>query len=253
VPFLPLQKSIIYGPIASRRLGPSLGINLSSTVANVCSFDCVYCQYGPTTCHVASSKGLEDMLPSVDDVVEALGAALATIPAPVYITFSGNGEPTLHPSFPAMVEAVRSVRDERCPTAELAILSNSSTVGDPTIRTALASLDAPIMKLDAGSAKLFAAINVPAGVRFDDVLEGLGALDDFAVQSCFITGNPGNADDEAVADYVRAIATVKPSSVQIYTTDRPVARAGVRMVPRERLAAIARRVCEDAGVPAVIY
>jgi len=114
-------------------------------------------------------------------------------------------------------------------------------------------LDAPIMKLDAGSAKLFAAINVPAAARFDDVLEGLGVLDDFAVQSCFIAGDPGNADDEAVADYVRAVATVKPSSVQIYTTDRPVARAGVQMVPRERLAAIARRVCEDAGVPADIY
>jgi wyosine [tRNA(Phe)-imidazoG37] synthetase (radical SAM superfamily) len=254
VTFLALQKSIIYGPIASRRLGPSLGINLSSTVANVCSFDCVYCQYGPTTCHVASSKGLENILPSVEDVVEALAAALATIPAPAYVTFSGNGEPTLHPRFPAMVETVRSVRDERCPTAKLAMLSNSSTVGDPTIRAALASLDAPIMKLDAGSAKLFAAVNNPVtGVRFDDVLEGLGALDTFAVQSCFITGNPGNADDEAVADYVRAVTAVRPSSVQIYTTDRPVARAGVQMVPRERLAAIARRVCEEAGVPADIY
>jgi wyosine [tRNA(Phe)-imidazoG37] synthetase (radical SAM superfamily) len=253
VPFLPLQKSIIYGPIASRRLGPSLGVNLSSTVAKVCSFDCVYCQYGPTTRHVASSKGLEDILPSVGDVVEALTAALATIPAPAYITFSGNGEPTLHPRFPAMVEAVRSVRDELCPTAKLATLSNSSTVDDPTTRAALASLDAPIMKLDAGSAGLFAAINVPAAARFDDVIEGLGALDYFAVQSCFIAGDPGNADDEAVADYVRAVATVKPSSVQIYTTDRPVARAGVQMVPRERLAAIARRVCEEAGVPADIY
>ncbi|NIT35292.1 MAG: radical SAM protein [candidate division Zixibacteria bacterium] len=253
VSFLALQKSIIYGPIASRRLGPSLGINISSTVANVCSFDCVYCQYGPTTCHVASSEGLEDMLPSVDDVVEALAAALATIPAPAYITFSGNGEPTLHPRFPAMVEAVRSVRDERCPTAKLAVLSNASTAGDPAVRAALALLDAPIMKLDAGSAKLFAAINVPAGVRFDDVLEGLGAMDDFAVQSCFIAGAPGNADDEAVADYVRAVGAAKPSSVQIYTTDRPVARAGVQMVPRERLAAIARRVCEEAGVAADIY
>lgn len=252
--FLELQKTIIYGPIASRRLGPSLGINVSSTVANICSFDCIYCQYGPTTYHVASSRGFDHILPSTADVAQALRDALGSVPPPDYITFSGNGEPTLHPEFPAMVEAVRGVRDEICPAAKLAVLSNSSTVDRPEIRAALASLDAAIMKLDAGSPQLFAAINVLApGVSFDDILEGLAALDDFTVQSCFVAGNAGNADDAAVADYVGAVAAVKPSAVQIYTTDRPVARSGVQMVPRERLAAIARRVCEEAGVPADIY
>jgi wyosine [tRNA(Phe)-imidazoG37] synthetase (radical SAM superfamily) len=254
VSVLDLQKTIVYGPIASRRLGPSLGINLSSTVANFCSFDCIYCQYGPTTYHVATSRGFEHILPSTEDVGRELREALAGIPAPDYITFSGNGEPTLHPDFPAMVAAVRAVRDELCPMAKLAALSNSSTVGDPGISAALASLDAPIMKLDAGSPQLFSAINVPAaGISYEDVLEGLAARDDFIIQSCFVTGRAGNADDAAVADYVRAVAGVKPTSVQIYTTDRPVARAGVQMVPRERLAAIARRVCEEAGVPADIY
>ncbi len=254
MPVLELQKTIIYGPIASRRLGPSLGINVSSTVANFCSFDCVYCQYGPTTYHVATSRGFEHILPSTEDVVRQLRDALARIPAPDYITFSGNGEPTLHPDFPAMVEAVRTVRDELCPTAKLAALSNSSTVGDPKIRAALASLDAPIMKLDAGSAKLFGVINVPAaGVKYEDVLEGLAALGNFIVQSCFVAGTAGNADDDAVADYVRAVAVIRPTSAQIYSTDRPVARPGVQMVPRERLAAVARRVCEQAGVPADIY
>jgi wyosine [tRNA(Phe)-imidazoG37] synthetase (radical SAM superfamily) len=194
------------------------------------------------------------MLPSTAEVAGALRDALGSIPAPNYVTFSGNGEPTLHPEFPAMVEAVRSIRDELCPTAKVAALSNSSTVDRPEIRAALASLDAPIMKLDAGSAELFAAVNVPAPVvSFDAVLEGLAALDTFTVQSCFVAGDAGNADDGAVADYVRAVAAVRPSAVQVYTTDRPVARPGVQMVPRERLAAVARRVCEEAGVPAEIY
>jgi wyosine [tRNA(Phe)-imidazoG37] synthetase (radical SAM superfamily) len=194
------------------------------------------------------------MLPSPDEVAVELGAALKRMPAPNYVTFSGNGEPTLHPAFPAIVDAVRAVRDELCPTAKLAVLSNSSTAGDPEIRAALASFDAPIMKLDAGSSEVFAAVNGPApGATFEDVMAGLAALDDFVMQSCFVTAEPGNADDGAVADYVRAVAATRPSSVQIYTTDRPVARAGVGMVPRERLAAVARRVCEDAGVPAEIY
>lgn len=231
-----------------------MGINLSSTVANLCSFDCVYCQYGPTTYHVATSRGFEHILPSAAEVTQALRDALARVPAPDYVTFSGNGEPTLHPDFPAIVEAVRAVRDELCPKAKLAALSNSSTVAHPEIRDVLSSLDAPIMKLDAGSRELFRAVNVPAaGISYEGVVEGLAALGDYIVQSCFVAGTAANAGDDAVADYVRAVATLKPKNVQIYTTDRPVARPGVQMVPRERLAAIARRVCEDAGVPAEIY
>lgn len=249
-----MQKGIIYGPIASRRLGSSLGINVSSPAANVCSFDCIYCQYGPTCYHVASAAGLAAMLPSPEEVAAALAAALKRLPAPAYVTFSGNGEPTLHPEFPAVVAAVRAVKDELCPAAKLAVLSNSSTAGDPATRAVLATFDAPIMKLDAGSRDAFEAVNVPArGVTFDDVLAGLAALDAFVMQSCFVANEPGNAADHAVADYVRAVEAVRPSQVQIYTADRPVARAGVGAVPRERLAAIARRVCEEAGVPAEIY
>jgi wyosine [tRNA(Phe)-imidazoG37] synthetase (radical SAM superfamily) len=194
------------------------------------------------------------MLPSTAEVARALGDALADLPPPDYITFSGNGEPTLHPDFPEMVAAARDIRDELCPGAKLAVLSNSTTVDRPEVRAALAELDEAIMKLDAGTPELFAAVNVPAwAVTFEAVLEGLAALGEFKIQSCFVAGHTGNADDAAVADYVRAVAAVKPVAVQIYTTDRPVARSGVQMVPRERLAAIAQRVCEEAGVPADIY
>jgi wyosine [tRNA(Phe)-imidazoG37] synthetase (radical SAM superfamily) len=249
-----LQKGIIYGPIASRRLGASLGINISSTTATNCSFDCAYCQYGPTLRHVASAAEFAALLPSPDEVAAALAAELKRIPAPAYVTFSGNGEPTLHPEFGAIVERVRAVKDDLCPTAKLAVLSNSSTVNDPAMRAVLASFDVPIMKLDAGSADVFEAVNVPApGVTFEGVVAGLAALDDFVMQSCFVAAEPGNAGDDAVADYVRAVAKVRPSSVQIYSAARPVARADVVMVPRERLAGIARRVCEEAGVPAEIY
>jgi wyosine [tRNA(Phe)-imidazoG37] synthetase (radical SAM superfamily) len=251
---LDLQKGIIYGPVASRRLGTSLGLNVSPTTANVCSFDCVYCQYGPTTRLVSPGESGVDGLPSPGEVAGALAAALENGSAPNYITFSGNGEPTLHPAFAEVVEAVRSVRDILAPDAKLAALSNSSTVGDAAVRRALGRLDVPIMKLDAGSVGVFAAVNVPApGVTFEETVAGLREMEGFVVQTCLVADAPGNADDEAVADYVGMVAEIKPLSVQIYTTDRPVARTGVGMVPRERLAAVARRVCEDAGVPADIF
>lgn len=252
--FLGLQKGIIYGPVASRRLGTSLGLNISPTTAHVCSFDCVYCQYGPTARLVTPGEGGVDGLPSPEEVAGALAAALEGGPAPDYITFSGNGEPTLHPAFAEIVEAVRPVRGRLTPAAKIAVLSNSSAVGDPAVRRALGRVDVPIMKLDAGSAGVFDAVNVPApGVAFEDVVAGLREMEDFVVQTCLVADAPGNADDEAVADYVRTIGDVGPSSVQVYTTDRPVARTGVGMVPRERLAAVARKVCEEAGVPADIF
>ncbi len=196
----------------------------------------------------------EPELPSSEDVARALTDALAALASPDYITFSGNGEPTLHPAFPEVVAAVRAARDERCPRAKLAVLSNASTVAKPRVRDALGLLDTRIMKLDVGTEELFARVNAPAlGVSFAEVLAGLEAMDDFTLQSCFVSGEPSNAGDQAVADYVRAVAALRPDAVQIYTTDRPVVLKTIMKVPRERLAAIARLVCEEAGVPADVF
>ena len=173
---LPLQKGNIYGPVKSRRLGSSLGLNLLPRSYKLCSFNCIYCQYGlnpPQSPDMVSA--LYDELPTVSAIKKAILAALASLREKIdYITFSGNGEPTLHPDFPAIVEVVRDIRDRYASHVKLAILSNSTTINKPEMVEALMQLDTPIMKLDAGSEKLYKRINRPAGgVDFNKIVEGL--------------------------------------------------------------------------------
>ncbi len=122
---IPLQRGIIYGPVASRRLGRSLGINLLPANCKLCSFDCVYCHYGRT--QAKSLHPEEDAFPSVQEVLNAVEAALQGGLDFDYLTFSGNGEPTLHPNFAEIVFEVRILRDRLRPQVKLAVLSNSST------------------------------------------------------------------------------------------------------------------------------
>jgi len=159
MPSIPLQKDIIYGPVLSRRLGRSLGINLLPTDRKVCSFDCVYCQYGRTT-EPTFSPGVDD-LPTFSDVVAAVEKALKKPHTIDTLTFSGNGEPTLHPQFPEIVRSIKRLRDDFRPEVKLAVLSNSSRVMDSAIVDALSLLDAPMMKLDAGDEITLREINQP--------------------------------------------------------------------------------------------
>ena len=149
---LELQKGIIYGPVSSRRLGRSLGINLSPTARKVCSFNCVYCHYGWTKVLTSDLSAYIDDLPAPKAVEKALEETLRTLdPPPQYITFSGNGEPTLHPDFEEIVDRVRVVRDRTGTQADIAILSNSTGLANQSVLRGLASLDVRIMKLDAGT------------------------------------------------------------------------------------------------------
>ena len=161
-----LQRGIIYGPAPSRRLGQSLGINLLPTNHKLCSFNCLYCQYGWTkNVTFAPSEQLKN-LPSVDAVEAALESAL-TAPGREHktidsITICGNGEPTLYPALAEVIVAAKQLRDRYQPQARVAILSNSSTVGNPTVRAALELLDLKVMKFDAGSEEMFRQLNHPA-------------------------------------------------------------------------------------------
>jgi wyosine [tRNA(Phe)-imidazoG37] synthetase (radical SAM superfamily) len=186
---LELKKSLTYGPVRSRRIGRSLGINLFPGDRKVCSLNCAYCQYGWTA---APSLTIADpsALPSVAAVVEAVEQALAGLEQPPdCITFSGNGEATLHPDFANLVDAVASLRDRVCPSARTAILSNSTRVGDPQVRAALARLDLRIMKLDAGTEETLRRLNgPPPELTLGEVLDGLRALDDVTIQALFVGG-----------------------------------------------------------------
>lgn len=219
----------------------------------VCSFDCVYCQYG-----WSDAAGLEAVgrgeLPAVETVLEALEKALRTLPTPPdYLTFSGNGEATLHPQFGALVDGVTRLRVALAPDSRTAILSNSSRVTDPVVRAALARLDEPIMKLDAGTDAALRRYNrplVPLGVA--EIVAGLRALPRVTIQSLFCDGPEGNLDAENAAAWLDAVQSIRPVMVQIYSLDRGVPSQSIVAATPAQLAALGAAV-ESRGVRARVY
>jgi wyosine [tRNA(Phe)-imidazoG37] synthetase (radical SAM superfamily) len=252
---LGLQKGIIYGPIRSRRLGSSLGINLLPTDFKLCSFNCIYCHYGWTKEHTTEIKNYLSFLPSVKEVGEALENWLKdNHPKIDYITFSGNGEPTLHPDFSKIVDSVKKIRDKYVPQAKVAILSNSSTVGIPNVKEGLAKLDLRIMKLDCGTEKCFIEINRPCeDVKFEDIAENLKSLNDFILQTIFLDGEINNISESEINEWIRKIAYLKPKEVQIYTCDRPQAKKGLVKVTKEKMQKFASQAQTATGIKVQVF
>jgi wyosine [tRNA(Phe)-imidazoG37] synthetase (radical SAM superfamily) len=194
-------------------------------------------------------------LPTAKDVGLALRESLLQLKdsgmIPSYITFSGNGEPTLHPRFEEIVGVVKKVRDELAPNALVAILSNSTTVSEESVRRALEQLDVRVMKLDCGEAGIFDAYNRPcAGVDFERIVNGLRKLKGFSVQTLFANLN---SDESSIRNWIDVIQTLKPNEIQVYSLDRSAPLATLRPVSKEKLGDIARRVTSETGVPAKVY
>jgi len=216
---LRLQRGVIYGPVDSRRLGRSLGINILPTSYKLCAFDCIYCQYGRTK--VLTAKTEERCFPTVEVVLFKVEEALRQVPDLNYVTFSGNGEPTLHPRFDELVEGVVHLRDKLRPEVKSAILSNSALAWGEDIREALAKLDMRIMKLDAGDPLTWRAINRPApSLDFEMVVAGLKEMDGVTIQSLILDGPVQNVRGKPFDRWVETVAWIAPQEVQIYTTDR---------------------------------
>ncbi len=250
---LELQKGIIYGPVNSRRLGRSLGINLLPLNYKLCSFNCVYCHYGWTQRLASEAKAYRGDLPSVNEVEHELRSVLERIEPPAYITFSGNGEPTLHPDFPEIVEVVKKVRDELKIPAKVAILSNSTTILDEQVRKGLASLDVRIMKLDAGSDEVLRRINRPVrGISVSQIVEGLSTLEGVTLQSVFVEGEVANTSAEEIDDWLRCVEHIKPIFVQVYSLENAPALSSLKGVPQESLERIVEKV-QSLGIPAKAY
>ena len=250
-----LKPGIIYGLVRSRRLKSSLGINLSPTQLKLCSFNCQYCHYGFTKVVTESSAGYDEHFPTPQDVETALRHALKTFQeTPLYITFSGNGEPSMHPDFPEIVDQVNRIRDAQVPSVQTAILSNSSTAHIPEVRDAILRLDVPIMKLDAGDPDTFRKVNRPAkGVDFDRLVSALAGMPDITIQTCLLSGSISNSEDAQIDAWIEQIARIRPKEVQVYTVDRPPADSGLVPVPHDRMAAIVERANQESGVPVVLY
>lgn len=247
-----LQSRIVYGPVLSRRLGRSLGINLLPTSYKLCSFDCVYCQYGPTL-KTTSSSNIND-LPTVDQVNQAVEKALKKPRSLDFLTFSGNGEPTLHPQFSKIVQEVSILLDRLSPETKLAILSNSSKVMDPEVVKALNLMDAPMMKLDAGDEITFHAINQPEGsVKFTKILRGLKHISRLIIQSAIINGPISNSSGEAYKSWIDALININPKEIHIYATERPTAKDGIIKVPGKKLKQIEKELISQHSLKVHAY
>ena len=212
----------------------------------------MYCHYGRTG--VLTLAPEEGLCPGVERVLAMVEEALRTRRDFDYLTFSGNGEPALHPQFPEIAAGVRRLRDQWQPEVKLAILSNSTTVHLPQVREALALLDVPIMKLDAGDPRTLAAINRPVReVELETIVAGLKGMRGLVVQSVMIGGAVSNVSAEPFEAWVGALAEIRPAWVQIYSTDRPVPEAGVEKVEPAALERMAGEVERRMGMRVQAY
>ena len=270
---IPLQDAAVYGPIRSRRLGSSLGINVLPVSRKVCSSNCVYCQYGWTLPDGSTERLWFDRLttrPERARRVEGLKRApelLAEIEeafrrhtrnkTPVdCITLAGNGEPTLHPDLEELVIGLKRLRDAYFPGAPVGILTDATQITRPPVRRALALLDQRCMKFDAADEATWRKINDPLGhthTDFQAMVGGLRALPDIILQSLFIQGTYDNTDEPHLCAWITAVGSIKPRSVQVYTVDRPTAADGIQPVPREKLQGIADRLTASTGIHADVY
>lgn len=248
---LPLETGVLYGPLFSRRLGLSLGVNLLPSRVKVCSFDCVYCHYGLTD---RKAVAHDCDFPSPDRVYAAVEQALRSSKRFASLTFSGNGEPTLHPHFAEIVTQVRNIRDSLRPDISISLYSNASTVANPSIREVLYFFDNPILKLDVGDQQLFETINRPLGaIKLQNIIAGLKCIPNLIIQSLLVAGPVNNSCPEAIHTWQEVLAEIKPIKVQLYSCDYPVPLRGVERVLPFQLKRIARDTEMRTGVNVVPY
>ena len=241
---------IIFGPVKSRRLGVSLGINLLPANRKVCNFNCIYCECGWTL----DTSTEKSSLPKRDEIYKALDKKLSEMKAkntyPDVITFAGNGEPTLHPDFPEIVDDCIELRNKYFPDARIAALSNSTTITIPSVREALLKVDQNILKLDSGFDLTVRVHNQPrVNVR---VAELIGNLKQFngqlIIQTLFLRGSYNgrsidNTTPKEIETWLKAIEMIKPYEVMIYTISRDTPDGGrLEKVPLAELKRIAQMV-----------
>lgn len=253
-----LFHEVVFGPVRSRRLGLSLGINLSPVHEKYCSFNCIYCE-----CGWSPKEEKHPELPSREEVRWMLEKQLIELQKEDYlpdaITFAGNGEPTLHPDFPAIVEDTLSLRDQLAPHAVVAVLTNGTMNHHRPVFDALLRIDKNIQKLDAGTQPMFERLNQPmTPYALSDAVKTLqqfqGAV---IIQSMFLRGRLGkgfidNTLDAEVDAWLKQLAIIRPESVMLYSVARATPAKHLEQVSTEELEQIAHRV-RALNIPAEVY
>ena len=254
-----LFNSTIFGPIHSRRLGTSLGINLSPNDGKVCSFDCLYCEAG----YNSQGSGTSG-LPSRENVKEQLERKLEAMKQQGdnldVITFSGNGEPTLHPEFPQILDDVLRLRDKYFPEAKVSVLTNSTRIFTPAVAEALKRADNNILKLDSGIDETMRLIDQPTSPSFtvEKVVESLKQFKGTGIiQTMILRGEHDgkkidNTTPEELAALVKAYKEIQPREIMIYSLDRSTPEEKLVKVPREELEEIAERIGRATGLPVTV-
>lgn len=250
-----IYPSPIFGPIHSRRLGLSLGINLMPADGKVCTFDCIYCECGFNADHRPKQRR-----PTREEVAAALEETLKKMTAdgriPDVLTFAGNGEPTVHPHFAEIIDDTIRLRDKYCPKAKVSVLSNSTMADHPNVHAALMRVDNNILKLDTVDAAYINKVDRPvtSGYNVNKIIEAMKSFNGHVIiQTMFLRGKVGNEDvDNTGEKYVRpwleAVKDIRPQQVMIYTIDRETPDHDLIKAPREILDAIRDRVIA-AGIP----
>jgi len=253
-----LLGSVAYGPIRSRRLGNSLGINLLPANRKICSFNCPYCECGWTEIG-ASKRNLESLpWPTPQAVADEMRAALERCNAehfPIaFMTMAGNGEPTMHPQFPEVIDKLIQVRDTVSPKTKLAVLSNATTLDRPEIVDALNRLDERMMKIDGGTPETIKQIDLPlVPFSIDEAVSKFARLKDVVVQTMFLGGRIDNTTDDEVAAWIELVRRANPKYVQIYTLDRPAPDATLKPVSKSKLDDIAARLQRETGIEGRVF
>lgn len=244
-----LFDQIIFGPVKSRRLGVSLGVNLLPTDSKVCSFDCIYCECGWTP----RKRGRKALLPTRAEVRQKMEEKLTGMVAgkelPDVITFAGNGEPTLHPEFEGIIDDTVELRNRLTPKARIAVLSNATMLHKPAVARALMRVDDNIQKLDSAFEETVRLIDCPASnFRLDRVVENLKAFNGkVIIQTLFLKGEfkgevVDNTTETEIAAWLKLLTEIQPSQVMIYTIARDTPAAGLVKVKVGKLQEIAERV-----------
>ena len=246
-----LYDNIIFGPIRSRRLGLSLGVNLLPIESKLCSFDCIYCECGWKADHPGAKR-----FNARGDVRQMLSETLQRMKEqgqmPDVITFAGNGEPTMHPEIEAIIDDTISLRDQLCPSAKVSVLSNATQIHREDVRRALLKVDNNILKLDSAFDKTVQLINKPQGqysvartVELMKLFEGQMILQTMFLRGEYLGQRVDNTTEEEVSAWLKIVAEIAPQKVMIYSLDRDTPCQTLEKVEREELQQIAQKVVAE--------
>ncbi len=249
-----LFDKIIFGPVRSRRLGVSLGVNLLPVDSKVCSFDCIYCECGRTPREREGKAALPERSEVKAKMQEKLREMKDQRKTPDVITFAGNGEPTLHPEFAGIIDDTIELRDLLAPDARIAVLSNATMIHKPEVVTALLKIDDNIQKLDSALMETIEKINCPmVPFKLEKTVEYLKAFNgQVTIQTLFIRGKfkgavVDNTSEKEISAWIKLIREINPRQVMIYTIARDTPTEGLERVPVPELENIAKRV-ENLGI-----